>query len=142
MADEQNEDLKEEASLSFRANAADLASMLAIGESHRQFDARHRPRFLCDDHDLSRRNHQIRHSTGWSSGSDAGRTACVDLCGPQGAADVSPCTEQPFGGSWHWVETCSGWPTTNFLEQLDRPPERSSLPYVQNTRSERNRGLV
>ena len=32
VSDKQHDDLKEEASLSFRANAADLASMLAIGE--------------------------------------------------------------------------------------------------------------
>ena len=94
MADEQDDHLKEETSLSFRANAADLASMLAIGEHIAALTRGHRPRFLCDDHDLSRRDHQVRHSTGWPSGSDTGRTACVDLRGAQGAADVSPCTER------------------------------------------------
>ena len=64
--------------------------------AHRRFDAKYRPRFHCDNHDLSRRDHQIRHSTDWSSGSDTGRTACVDLRGAQGVADVSPCTDRSW----------------------------------------------
>ena len=94
MADEQHDDLKEEASLSFRANATDLASMLAIGEHIT---------------DLTRNIDPDSSVTGTTSRAgiiryairqvghlvqDAGRTACVDLRGAQGASDVSPCTDR------------------------------------------------
>ena len=92
VADEHHDDLKEDASLSFRANAADLASMLVIGKHIDDLTRDIDPDSSVTDHDLSSWNHQVRHSTGRSSGSDTGRTACVDPRGAQGASDVSPRT--------------------------------------------------
>ena len=85
---------KEEASLSFRANAADLASMLAIGEHIADLT-----RNIDPDSSVTAATSRagiIRYAirTGWSSGPDTGGTACVDLRGAQGTADVSPCTDR------------------------------------------------
>ena len=129
MADEQdNDDLKEEASLSFRANAADLASMLAIGEHIADLTRNIDPdssvtgttsRAGIIRYAIRQVGHLVKTPAGRRVLTYAGRRELRMYRRAQAAA---------FGGAWHWVETCSGWPTTNFLEQLDRPPGETLCP--------------
>ena len=127
MADEQDDDLKEEASLSFRANAADLASMLAIGEHIADLTRNIDPdstvttttsRAGIIRYAIRQVGHLVQTPAGRRVLTYAGRKELRMYRRAQAA----------FGGVWHWVETCSGWPTTNFLEQLDRPPGEALCP--------------
>ena len=121
MADERHDDLKDEASLSFRANAADLASMLAIGEHIADLT-----RDIDPDSSLTTTTSRagiIRYAirqVGHLVQTPAGRRVLTY----EGRKELRMYRRaQIAGGSWHWVETCSGWPTRNFLEQLNRPGE-------------------
>ena len=127
MADEQHDDLKEEASLSFRANAADLASMLAIGEHIAALTRDIDPdssvttttsRAGIIRYAIRQVGHLVRTPAGRHVLTYAGRKELRMYRRAQTA----------FDGLWHWVETCTGWPTTNFLEQLDRPPGDGLCP--------------
>ncbi len=120
MADEQHDELKEEANLSFRANAADLASMLAIGEHIADLTRNIDPdssvtvatsRAGIIRYAIRQIGHLVQTPAGKRVLTFAGRKELRMYRRAQNAL-----------GAWHWVETCSGWPTTNFLEQLDRPP--------------------
>ena len=125
MADEQD-DPKEEASLSFRANAADLASMLAIGEHIADL-----ARNIDPDSSVTGTTSRagiVRYAirqVGHLVQTPAGRRVLTYA----GRKELRMYRRAQTGlGPWHWVETCSGWPTTNFLEQLNRPPEESLCP--------------
>ena len=90
MSDKQHDDLKEEANLSFRANAADLASILAIGEHiadlTRNIDPDSSVTATTSRAGIIRYAiRQIGHLVQTPAG-----TACVDVRGAQGASDVSP----------------------------------------------------
>ena len=124
MAEEQDNDLREEASLSFRANAADLASMLAIGEHIAELTRNIDPdsavtattsRAGIVRYAIRQVGHLVRTPAGRRVLTYAGRKELRMYRRGQTAL-------------WHWVESCSGWPTTNFLEQLSRPPEESLCP--------------
>ena len=120
MADDQDEDLKEEASLSFRANAVDLASMLAIEEYIADLTRNIDPDSSVTG--TTSRAGIIRYAirqVGHLVQTPAGRRVLTN----SGRKELRMYrrAQSAFGGTWHWVETCSGWPTTNFLEQLDRP---------------------
>ena len=126
VADEQHDDLKEEASLSFRANAADLASMLAIGEHITDLT-----RNIDPDSSVTATTSRagiIRYAirqVGHLVQTPAGRRVLTYA----GRKELRMYRRgQSAFGAWHWVETCSGWPTTNFLEQLDRPPQEVLCP--------------
>ena len=126
MPDKQHDDLKEEASLSFRANAADLASMLAIGEHIADLT-----RNIDPDSSVTTATSRagiIRYAirqVGHLVQTPAGRRVLTYA----GRKELRMYRRGQTGfGPWHWVETCSGWPTTNFLEQLDRPPEEFLCP--------------
>ena len=122
MADKQYDDLKEEANLSFRANAADLASMLAIGKHIADLT-----RDIDPDSSVTTTTSRagiIRYAirqVGHLVQTPAGRHVLTHA-GRKELRMYRRAQQSAFGGWWHWVETCSGWPTTNFLEQLDRPP--------------------
>ena len=127
MADEQDDPLKEEANLSFRANATDQASMLAIGEHIADLARNIDPdstvtttvsRAGIIRYAIRQVGHLVRTPAGRHVLTHAGRKELRMYRRAQAA----------FGGAWHWVETCSGWPKTNFLEQLDRPPEDALCP--------------
>ena len=135
VADEQDDDLKEEANLSFRANAADLASMLAIGEHIADLTRNIDPdssvttttsRAGIIRYAIRQVGHLVRTPAGRRVLTYAGRKELRMYRRSQTA----------FGGAWHWVETCSGWPTTNFLEQLDRPPGEALCPTCRILESE------
>ncbi len=120
MADEQDDDLKEEANLSFRANAADLASMLAIGEHITDL-----ARNIDPDSSVTGTTSRagiIRYAirqVGHLVQTPAGRRVLTYA----GRKELRMYRRAQTGlGPWHWVETCSGWPKANFLEQLVRPP--------------------
>ncbi len=126
MADDQDVGLKEEASLSFRANAADIASMLAIGEHITDLT-----RNIDPDSSVTAttsRTGIIRYAirqVGHLVQTPAGRRVLTYA----GRKELRMYRRgQTVFGPWHWVETCSGWPKMNFLEQLDRPPEESLCP--------------
>ena len=128
MADKQDDNLKEEASLSFRANAADLASMLAIGEYIADLT-----RNIDPDSSVTTTTSRagiIRYAirqVGHLVQTPAGRRV-LTYAGRK-ELRMYRRAQTAFGGAWwHWVETCSGWPTTNFLEQLNRPPEEILCP--------------
>ena len=126
MANERD-DLKEEANLSFRANATDLASMLVIGEHIADLTRNIDPDSTVTT--TTSRAGIIRYAirqVGHLVQTPAGRrvltyTGRKELRMYRRAQDA-------FGGTWHWVETCSGWPTENFLEQLVRPPGDALCP--------------
>lgn len=133
MANEQDNDLKEEASLSFRANTADLASMLAIGEHIA---------------DLTRNIDPDSSVTATTSRAGIIRYAIRQVAHlvqtPAGRRVLTYAGRkelrmyrrgQTAFGPWHWIETCSGWPKTNFLEQLDRPPEEVLCPTCRSLES-------
>ena len=136
MADEQHEDFKE-TSLSFRANAADMASMLAIGKHITDLT-----RNIDPDSSMTATTSRagiIRYAIrqiGHLVQTPAGRRV-LTYAGRKELRMYRRVQQTAFGGWWHWVGTCSGWPTTNFLEQLNRPPGEAPLPYVQRTRKER-----
>ena len=126
MSPEQGDDLKEEASLSFRANAADLASMLAIGEHIADLTRNIDPdssvtattsRAGIIRYAIRQVGHLVQTPAGRRVLTYAGRKELRMY--RRGQASFAP---------WHWVETCSGWPTTSFLEQLTRPPEEFLCP--------------
>ncbi|MDE0261665.1 MAG: hypothetical protein OXJ37_04585 [Bryobacterales bacterium] len=126
MPDKEHDNLKEEASLSFRANAADLASMLAIGEHIADLTRNIDPdssvtatisRAGIIRYAIRQVGHLVQTPAGRRVLTHAGRTELRMYRRGQTAF-----------GAWHWVETCSGWPTTNFIEQLNRPPEESLCP--------------
>ena len=126
VAAEQHDELKEDASLSFRANAADLASMLAIGEHIADLT-----RNIDPDSSVTATTSRagiIRYAirqVGHLVQTPAGRRVLTYA----GRKELRMYRRGQTGfGPWHWVETCSGWPTTNFLEQLDRPPEEFRCP--------------
>ena len=127
VADEQG-DPKEEASLSFRANAADLASMLVIGKHIDDLT-----RDIDPDSSVTTtisRAGIIRYAirqVGHLVQTPAGRHVLTHA-GRKELRMYRRAQQTAFGGWWHWVETCSGWPTTNFLEQLDRPPGDALCP--------------
>ena len=121
MSDKQHDDLTEEASLSFRANAADLASILAIGDHIADLTRNIDPdstvtgktsRAGIIRYAIRQVGHLVKTPAGRRVLTHAGRKELRMY--RRGQSGFSP---------WHWVEKCSGWPTTNFLEQLDRPPE-------------------
>lgn len=122
-----HEDLKEEASLSFRANAADLASMLAIGKHIADLT-----RDIDPDSSVTAATSRagiIRYAirqVGHLVQTPAGRRVLTYA----GRLELRMYrrAQTAFAGSWHWTETCSGWPKTDFLEQLNRPPEESLCP--------------
>ena len=121
MSDKQHDDLKEEASFSFRANAADLASMLAIGEHIADLT-----RNIDPDSSVTGKTSRagiIRYAirqVGHLVQTPAGRRV-LTYAGRK-ELRMYRRAQTAFGGAWHWVERCSGWPKANFLEQLDRPP--------------------
>ena len=127
MADEQHDDLREEANLSFRANAADLASMLAIGEHIADLT-----RDIDPDSSVTTTTSRagiIRYAirqVGHLVQTPAGRRV-LTYAGRK-ELRMYRRAQTAFDGLWHWVETCTGWPTTNFLEQLDRPPGDALCP--------------
>ena len=131
MAEEQDNDLREEASLSFRANAADLASMLAIGEHIADLTRNIDPdaavtattsRAGIVRYAIRQVGHLVRTPAGRRVLTYAGRKELRMYRRGQTVL-------------WHWVESCSGWPTTNFLEQLSRPPEESLCPTCKTLES-------
>ena len=122
VADEQGDDLKQEANLSFRANATDLASMLAIGEHIAELTRNIDPDSTVTT--TTSRAGIIRYAIrqiGHLVQTPAGRHVLTHA-GRKELRMYRRAQQTAFDGWWHWVETCSGWPTTNFLEQLDRPP--------------------
>ena len=127
VADEQHDDLKDEASLSFRANAADLASMLAIGahivDLTRDIDPDSSVTTTTSRAGIIR--YAIRQ-VGHLVQTPAGRHV-LTYAGRKELRMYRPRTDR-LHGLWHWVETCTGWPTSNFLEQLDRPPGDALCP--------------
>ena len=132
MADKQDDDLKEEASLSFRANAGDLASMLAIGEHiadlTRNIDPDSSVTTTTSRAGIIRYAiRQVAHLVQ----TPAGR--CVLTYAGRKELRMYRRGQTAFGGVWHWVETCSGWPTTNFIEQLVRPPGEVLCPTCRET---------
>ncbi len=137
MADERDDDPKEEASLSFRANAADLASMLAIEEHIADLTRNIDPdasvtgttsRAGIIRYAIRQVGHLVQTPAGRRVLTYAGRRELRMYRRAQAA----------FGGAWHWVETCSGWPTTNFLEQLDRPPGEALCPTCRTLEQKRD----
>ena len=123
MADEQNEDFKEEASLSFRANAGDLASMQAIEEHIADLTRNIDPDSTVTA--TTSRAGIIRYAirqVGHLVQTPAGRRVLTF----EGRKELRMYRRAQTGlAPWHWVETCSGWPKANFLEQLVRPPEET-----------------
>ena len=126
MSDEQHDELREEASISFRANATDLASMLVIGEHIADLARNIDPdasvtsttsRAGIIRYAIRQVGHLVQTPAGRRVLTYAGRKELRMY--RRGQTGLSP---------WHWVETCSGWPTTNFLEQLNRPLEESLCP--------------
>ena len=119
MADEKRDDPKEESSLSFRANAADLASMLAIGEHIADLTRNIDPDSTVTT--TTSRAGIIRYAIrqiGHLVQTPAGRRVLTYA----GRKELRMYRRAQTGlGPWHWVETCSGWPKANFLEQLVRP---------------------
>ena len=112
---------KEEASVSFRANAADLASMLAIGAHITSLT-----RNIDPDSSVTATTSRagiIRYAirqVGHLVQTPAGRRVLTYA----GRKELRMYRRgQTAYGPWHWNETCSGWPKANFQEQLDRPPE-------------------
>ena len=135
VSDKRHDDLKEEASLSFRANAADLTSMLAIGEHLADLT-----RNIDPDSSVTATTSRagiIRYAirqVGHLVQTPAGRRVLTYA----GRKELRMYRRGQTGFSpWHWVETCSGWPTTNFLEQLNRPPEESLCPTCGTLERER-----
>ena len=135
MSDKQHDDLKEEANLSFRANAADLASMLAIGEHIADLT-----RNIDPDSSVTAttsRAGTIRYAIrqiGHLVQTPAGRRVLTYA----GRKELRMYRRVQTGlGPWHWFETCSGWPPTNFLEQLNRPSEESLCPTCGTLERER-----
>ena len=137
MADEQDNDLKEEASVSFRANAADIASMLAIGEHITDLTRNIDPdssmtattsRAGIIRYAIRQVGHLVQTPAGRHVLTYAGRKELRMYRRGQTA----------FSSPWHWVETCSGWPKTNFLEQLARPPEEVLCHTCRTLESKRN----
>lgn len=127
VADEQHDDLKDEASLSFRANAADLASMLAIGEHIADLT-----RDIDPDSSVTTTTSRagiIRYAirqVGHLVQTPAGRHV-LTYAGRK-ELRMYRRAQTAFDGLWHWVETCTGWPKRNFLEQLDRPTGDALCP--------------
>lgn len=126
MHERQHEDPKEEASLSFRANAADLASMLAIGKHIANLT-----RDIDPDSSVTAATSRagiIRYAirqVGHLVQTPAGRRVLTYA----GRQELRMYRRAQTGfGQWHCVETCTGWPTTNFTEQLNRPPEEFLCP--------------
>ena len=136
MADEQRDNLKEESSLSFRANAGDLASMLAIGEHIADLT-----RNIDPDSSVTTTTSRagiIRYAirqVGHLVQTPAGRHVLTHA-GRKELRMYRRAQQTAFGGWWHWVETCTGWPTTNFLEQLDRPPGDALCPTCRTLEGE------
>lgn len=127
MADEPHDDFKEETSLSFRANSTDLASMLAIGKHIADLT-----RDIDPDSSMTTtmsRAGIIRYAirqVGHLVQTPAGRHV-LTYAGRK-ELRMYRRAQTGFDGIWHWVEDCSGWPTSNFLEQLDRPPRDALCP--------------
>ena len=126
MATDHHDEVREEASVSFRANAADLASMLAIGEHIADLT-----RNIDPDSSVTATTSRagiIRYAirqVGHLVQTPAGRRVLTYA----GRKELRMYRRAQTGyGPWHWVETCSGWTTTNFLEQLSRPPEELLCP--------------
>ena len=133
MAEEQDNDPKEESSLSFRANAADLSSMLAIGAHIADLT-----RNIDPDSSVTATTSRagiIRYAirqVGHLVQTPAGRRVLTYA----GRKELRMYRRgQTAFGPWHWVESCSGWPTKNFLEQLGRPPEESLCPTCKTLES-------
>ena len=127
MSDDMHDELREDASLSFRANAADLASMLAIGKHIADLARNIDPDASVTS--TTSRAGIIRYAirqVGHLVQTPAGRRV-LTYAGRK-ELRMYRRAQNAFGGAWHWVETCSGWPTTNFLEQLDRPPADALCP--------------
>lgn len=118
---------KGEASLSFRANAADLASMVAIGEHIANLTRNIDPDSSVTG--MTSRAGIIRYAirqVGHLVQTPAGRRV-LTYAGRK-ELRMYRRAQTAIGGAWHWIETCSGWPRTNFLEQLDRPPAEALCP--------------
>lgn len=112
---------KQEVSVSFRANATDLASMQAIGDHiadlTRNIDPDSTVTATTSRAGIIR--YAIRH-VGHLVQTPAGRRVLTY----GGRRELRMYRRgQTAHAPWHWVETCSGWPNRNFQEQLDRPPE-------------------
>ena len=126
---------REEASLSFRANAADLASMLAIGAHIADLTRNIDPDSSVTS--TTSRAGIVRYAirqVGHLVQTPAGRRV-LTYAGRQ-ELRMYRRAQTRFGGSWHWVEACSGWPTTHFLEQLDRPPGDALCPTCRTLEDE------
>ena len=127
MAEDQDDDLKEEASLSFRANAEDQASMLAIRKHIADLTRNIDPDFSVATKVPHARiiRYAIRQ-VGYLVQTPAGQHV-LTYAGRK-ELRMYRRAQNAFDGLWHWVETCTGWPTANFLEQLDRPPGEALCP--------------
>lgn len=126
---------KGEASLSFRANAVDLASMAAIGEHIADLTRNIDPDSTVTT--TTSRAGIIRYAirqVGHLVQTPAGRRV-LTYAGRK-ELRMYRRAQNAFGGAWHWVEACSGWPTTSFLEQLDRPPGDALCPTCRTLESE------
>ena len=132
--DEKQDQLREESSLSFRANADDIASMSAIEE--------HIVELMRDiDPDSSMTTATTRagiiryaiRQVGHLVQTPAGRHV-LTYAGRK-ELRMYRRSQTAFDGLWHWVESCSGWPKSNFLEQLDRPSGESLCPSCRTLES-------
>ncbi len=128
VADQRDADFKEESSLSFRANSEDLASMLAIGKHIADLT-----RDIDPDSSVTTTTSRagvIRYAirqVGYLVQSPAGRRVLTHE-GRKGLRMYRRAQTAIGDPWWHWVETCSGWPKSNFLEQLDRPQGEPFCP--------------
>ena len=128
VTEEQDDNPKEETSLSFRANAEDHALMLVIEKHIADLTRNIDPDFSVATK-ISRAGiirYAIRQ-VGHLVQTPAGRRV-LTYAGRKELRMYRRAQTAAFDGFWHWVEECSGWPKTKFLEQLDRPPGEALCP--------------
>ena len=121
VTEQQDDVLKEEASLSFRANVEDQTLMLAIGKHITDLTRNIDPDSSVTS--ATSRAGIIRYAIrqiGHLVQTPAGRRV-LTYAGRKELRMYRRAQTAFGGGAWHWVEACSGWPTKNYLEQLDRP---------------------
>lgn len=128
MAEDQDDNQLEETSLSFRANAEDQASMQAIRKHIADLTRNIDPDFSVATKVPHARiiRYAIRQ-VGYLVQTPAGRRV-LTYAGRKELRMYRRAQTAAFDGFWHWVEECSGWPKTKFLEQLDRPPGEALCP--------------
>ncbi len=137
--DEKHDQLKEESNLSFRANSDDIASMFAI-ERHLKTLTRD----IDPDSSVTSQTSRagvIRYALrqiGHLVQTPAGRHV-LTYKGRQELRMYRRAQTAFFDGLWHWVESCSGWPESNFVEQLDRPPEESLCQSCRKLESDKQK---